>query len=417
MTASNDIQQIDSLAQKTRFAFLAVRLLNIPFWTILSMLSFILYKDMHITPLQVTTIIALKPLSAIFAPYWSLSISHRRERLVPNIISAMVLQYTPFLFFPWIDSPWLMIFAFSLYMMLNRGIIPAWMEIFKQNLPPIKREWTFSFGSVIDYCGGTIFPILLGILLDNGQLSWRWLFPITAIIGLCAVFFLSRIPMALQPQKIPEEKVNTFKENCLKPWIDAIKLLKERRDFSYYTLGFMLGGAGLMVMQPALPMFFVDVLNLSYTKMFFAISVCKGIGFTLTSPIWTNYFHKSNIFFFSGLVTLFAFLFPFFLMGSQYQLPLLYFGWIIYGIMQAGSELSWHMSGPVFANEGDSAVFSRTNVLMVGIRGCIFPFLGSAFLVLTNPMVVMVFGAILCLLATQQLWKKPARSFGRSDAT
>jgi hypothetical protein len=180
-------------------------------------------------------------------------------------------------------------------------------------------------------------------------------------------------------------------------------LIKQRPDFARYQLGFMLCGGGLMIMQPALPLFFVDVLNLSFTKMAVSIAVCKGIGFIMTAPLWARFFNKIDIYRFSGIVTILAVLFPLILISSQIHSSLLCLAYLTYGIMQAGSELSWHMSGPLFAKEEDSSIFSRTNVLTVGIRGCFFPFLGSFLYSYTDATTVMIIGAVLCCLATYQL--------------
>lgn len=367
----------------------------------LNMLSIILYKEMHISALQVTFIVALKPLSALFAPYWSLSIYQRQDRLTSNLVWANILRYLPFLFFPWIASPWLMILAFSFYMMLSRGAMPAWMEIFKQNIPGMARERVFVYGTAVDYFGSAILPIMIGFLLDGYPLSWRWIFPITALIGLVSTLFLWRIPSPILQTTAPVKE--KFLKQLWKPLEQSWTLMQQRPDFARFQIGFMLGGAGLMIMQPALPMFFVDVLNLSYTKMVLAIAACKGIGFALASPIWIKFFRRLNIYRFSGLVTVVAALFPFLLISAQYDILLLYLAYGIYGMMQAGSELSWHMSGPIFAKEEDSSLYSRTNVLTVGLRGCLVPFLGSLIYAVSNSTVVMVFAALLCLLATQRL--------------
>src|SRR5271167_2586477 len=93
------------------------------------LLSVILYKNMHITPLQITLIITLKPLSALFAPYWSQWIYKRPDRIISNLVWGNVLRYLPFLFVPWIDSGWIIIAAFAFYMMFYRGVIPTWMEL------------------------------------------------------------------------------------------------------------------------------------------------------------------------------------------------------------------------------------------------------------------------------------------------
>jgi hypothetical protein len=398
--------QSDILSNQTKSAFLWTRLLSIPFWSIISMLSFILYKDMQITAFQVTTIVAMKPMSALLASYWSISIHHRQDRLVSNLIYANVLRFLPFLFFPWIESTWLIIFSFGFYWMLTRGVIPAWVEIFKINIKEVARERAFAYVSAIDYLGAALMPLVIGTLLDEYHLSWRWIFPVTALIGLSSTYFLWRIPSSVinSLNQIKPETPSNFSQQLLKPWKDSWSLLKERPDFFKFQVGFMLGGTGLMMMQSAQPIFFVDRLNLSFTEMAFATTLCKGIGFAVTSPFWARMFAKIDIFYFSGLVTILAALFPFFLIGAEYHILFLYFAYMMYGLMQGGSELSWHMSGPIFAREEDSSVYSRTNVLTVGIRGCIAPYFGSLLLYMFDSSTfVLLCGSFLCLLATERL--------------
>lgn len=363
---------------------------------------------MQISALQITTIVALKPISALFASYWSLTIHKRRDLLVSNLIWANILRFLPFLFIPWIDSSWLIIFAFGIYMMLTRGIIPAWMEILKLNIKGMARERVFAYVSALDYMISALLPLAIGKLLDDYYLSWRWMFPAAAIIGLSSTYFLFRIPSTMlnDISRAMAAESSTLSQHVARPWKDCWNLLKERPDFAKYQIGFMLGGAGLMVMQPALPIFFVDTLKLSYTEMAFAIALCKGIGFAVTSPVWVRIFRRVDIFYFSGLVTIFIGLFPFFLIGAEYHLLLFYFAYMLYGLMQAGSELSWHMSGPYFAREEDSSVYSRTNVLTVGMRGCIAPFFGSLLLyAFSSSTLVLLVGSLLGLMATERLFR------------
>lgn len=392
-------------SSQTRSAFLWTRLLSIPFWSLISMLSFILYKDMQISALQITTIVAMKPMSALLASYWSISIHHRQDRLRSNLITANIIRFLPFLFFPWIESAWVMIFAYGLYWMLTRGVTPAWMEIFKINLKESTRERTFAYVSALDYLGAALMPLVIGKLLDEFHLSWRWIFPVTALMGLSSTYFLYRIPSAVIKQVLLKDSPK-LSQQLIKPWKDCWQLLKERPDFAKFQVGFLFGGAGLMMMQSAQPIFFVDQLHLSFTEMAFAMTLCKGIGFAASSPIWVRVFGRIDIFYFTGLVTILAGLFPFFLIGAEYHLLFLYFAFMLYGLMQGGSELSWHMSGPIFAKEGDSSIFSQTNVLTVGVRGCVAPYLGSLLLYMFNSSTaVLLCGSLLCFIATERMMR------------
>jgi hypothetical protein len=152
------------LAQRTRSAYIWSRVLGVPFWGMIYLLAVLLYKDMHISPFQISCIITLKPMSALFAPYWSQIIYQRPDRIISNLVWANILRYLPFLFVPWIDSSWIIIAAFGLYMMFYRGVMPAWMETIKNNLPALSRERLIALGTSIDYCGTALLPVILGLI-------------------------------------------------------------------------------------------------------------------------------------------------------------------------------------------------------------------------------------------------------------
>lgn len=391
--------------QSTKSAFLWTRVLNIPFWVLLNLLPMILYKDLHITPWMITMMVVLKPASALFASYWGALVHERRDRLVFNLISANLLRYIPFLFLPWITNPWIIIAAFAFYMMLSRGVIPAWMEIFKENLQSETRSKVFAFGSALDYLASALLPLALGWILDETTFAWHWLFPLTALLGLFSTLFLFKLHSPKFTADISQQKAFSLKDEAFKPWKEALRLLRERPDFAKFQVGFMIGGAALMVTQPVIPIFFVDVLNLSYTKMLLALAVFKSIGYALAAPFWIRLFEKFTIFDFSGRVILLGALFPAILILSSYEPSLVYLAYLVYGIFQAGSELCWHMSGPAFSHDKESSAYSTTNVLSVGVRGCIAPPLGSVLFTLTNSSVVLSLGVLLSLLSAFQFMK------------
>ncbi len=389
------------LMHRTQLAFIGMRFMSTPCWCLLSMLVFILYKNEHLSALQITTLVALKPSTSLLSPYWSQAIYQRPDRIVSNLMSANVLRHLPFLFIPWIHSSWFIIFAFGLYMMLSRATVPAWMEMFKHNLPDRKRGQMVGYGTTIDFLGTAILAVGAGVLLDNYPGIWRWLFSITAGVGILSTSLLASvsIPDVIACKTNIAIDENKIKNKVFRPWSQVWELIRKHKEFTIFQIGFMLGGSGLMIMQPALPQFFIDTLNLSFVEMGLAISLCKGIGVALTSPLWTRIFRKLNIFQTCALVTFFATLFPFLLLGASFHIMMLYLAYGFYGIMQAGSELSWHMSGLVFAQEKDSSIFSITNVLTVGIRGCVIPALGSLLLSYFSSLGVILIGALLCALA------------------
>lgn len=403
----------DIYQKRTWAAFMGSRLLRTPFWAIYNILPFILFKDLHATPLQITVVVALKPMASLFSMYWSAAIYRRPDLLVSNIVWASVLGLLPFFFFPFVDNPWFFIFAFGFYMTFHRGVIPAWMEVMKRNLPEEARVRVFAWGTALGYLGDGLLPFLFGFLLDGYFQAWRWIFPLTAFIGLLPIFLQSRILIhtdqsILSTPLFPQSSLVT---QLIHPWKQAWELIQMRSDFRAYLGGFiMLGGSGLMVMQAVLPAFFMGVLELSYTEVAVALTLCKGIGVASTSQIWANWMTKVDIYRFSGLVTLMAFLFPLCLVAAPYHISWLYTAYVLYGVMQAGSELSWNLSGPIFSKEEDSSPYSSVNVLSVGIRGCVAPGVGSLLLFWTGPLQALLFGSFLCMMAAFAMY-----SFSRTQ--
>lgn len=386
--------------RKTKQAFLWSSALDAPFYAMYELLLFILAKGLGASLLQITLLIALKPAASLFSIYWSALVHKRPDRLRSNVIIAALIGHLPFLLFPFISNGWFIVGAGALFLMMKRGMMPAWMEIIKLNVPDQKRERTFSQGSSISYLGMALLAIFFAKWMDMSPDIWRILFPITALLSLCRIFFQWRIPIT----KLPEEKNSiSVKEALIKPWRETWNLLKTRPDFLRYQIGFMLGGGGLMIMQPALPFYFDHVLKMSYTEFALAIAIFKGIGFALTSRIWASLFSRMHIYRFSSFVTLLAALFPLGILLGQWQLLWVYVAYFAYGIMQAGSELSWHLSGPTFSKNEDSSAYSAVNVVMVGVRGLFAPILGSLLCGYSSAALVLLLGGGLCALASLQL--------------
>jgi len=356
----------------TKAVYLSMRALDTPLWAIYNLLPIILYKELGASPLQLALVIALKPVVSLFSVYWSVPLHDRPDRLLPNITVGRLLGILPFFFVPFISSPWFFIFASALFMTMAVGMVPAWMEILKRQLPDGERKKTFAYGSTLGYLGGGMLPFFFGNLLDSSPGAWRWIFPAAA--------FFSLIPLILQLQlRLPQERREPKEKEAflLRPWREAARTLKQRPDFLKFQSAFMVMGTGLMLMQPALPIYFVDVLKMTYTEMAIALAFCKGIAYAASSPLWARVMAKIDIYRFNLAVSLIAVSFPLMLLFAKGGIGWVFAAYTFYGITQAGSELSWNMSGPAFAGSQNSVPYSAVNVLSVGLRGLFAPLSGS----------------------------------------
>ncbi len=392
--------------KKTQSIYTWTRILNTPFWAIYTLLPFILCKDLNATPWQIACIVSLKPIVSLFSLYWSAQIKRRQDRLVSNIIWAGILGHLPFLLVPWIHHPWFFVFSSAIYMLFHRGVNPAWMEVLKINVPEISRKKLFAYGSAVYHVGGALLAILIGWLLDDYEKAWIWLFPITALFSLTAIYFQASLPIPINENTTVEKT----QFSLIGPWKEALQLIRDRPDFARFQIGFMLGGGGLMLWQPALPQFFFDTLHLNYKELTFAMTLCKTLGYTAALPLWMKIMNRLDIFSFSGLVIAIAAFFPIGLLAAQLNLVWLYIAYLLYGFMQAGSELSWNLSGPIFAKHDESSTYSGVNVVSIGLRGCLAPPLGSALCQIVSATEVLLMGGGLCLLAASSFFPARLRS-------
>lgn len=395
--------------KNTQSIFIASKLLNSPLGVMYGLLAFIICKQLNATPLQITLLVSSKPLVALLSFYGFVFIKNKPHRLKSLIIASTITSFIPCFFFPFIDNSWFCIFSFALFMMSARAMLPAWSEIFKLNITPDERGKVFSKGSTVNYLANIAIPLLIAPIMDWHPANWKWIFFLLAFIQLFHVLLLFRLKVNLA--NYCEHSLEDMKESfslqsvIVGPWKNSLNLMKQRPDFRNYQLVFLFGGTGLILAQPVLPLFFEQVLQLSYTQLAFAVSLCKGIGFALTSPIWAQWFNRISINLFNFYVTAFAGLFAIILVLMNEQVEWLYVAYLIYGVMQAGSELSWNLAGPQFAQKEDSTLFTSVNVAMVGLRGCVAPFFGELLFLSSNFTVVFLCSASFCLTgACYSIW-------------
>jgi MFS family permease len=396
-------------SKKTRKYIYISSLFSEPLVSLYPILPFILLKSLGATNLQIVLFTTLKPISSIFAFYWSERISQNKQSLRLNLIGAGLLARIPIGLAIFFDNVWFLVFASTLYMLFSRAGIPAWMEILKNNMEKKELEKSFSFSSSLAYAEGILIAIGASIFLDTHPTSWKLFFALAIILGLIALFFQSRVSSDTLIRKTEHLPKKNFKDFILSPWRDSVKLMKSRKDFSLFQTAFMIGGFGLMLIQPVLPIFFTEYLNLSYKDLIISYSICKGLGFLLSSSIWSFALNRYSIPVFTSAV-LFGFaLFPLLILLTLKIFYFVYIAYFVYGIAQAGSHLIWHLSGPLFAKEESSARFSSVNILLVGVRGFFGPILGGLLQAVLGPIILFLISASLCFFSGLSYLKKVRR--------
>ncbi len=372
------------------FLYIASRAVSGPLEALYTLLIFILSKELDATALQLTVLAASKPVVSLISFNVNGFIIGKPHRVRLFLLAASIIGALPCLFFPWIKSPWYYIVAYAIFITALRASFPAWMEILKNNNKEMAS--TVAKGSAVNYFIVLFVPLLASGWMDSDPHIWKILYVVCACFQLLNVVCIACLELI--PIKIAD---NPPSPGIMTLWKEGWNLLAKDIRLTQYHVLFFLGGAGLVALQPVLPFYFKESLHLSYTQLTLAFSLCKGIAFVMSSPFWVGLSRKVSLYLLNGWIGLFSVLFILFLATAGMNTYTLFPAYLMYGAMQAGCELSWNLSGPYFARENESTLYSSLNLALVGIRGCIFPFVGSLLFTCSNAFVVFICAGILCV--------------------
>lgn len=354
---------------KGYYHYLIAKLCDAPLWAMIAYLPFILAKELSASQFQITLAITVKPLVALGSFYLGAWMSSASSHLSRHILWSSFLGRLPFILFPFVQNVWFYLFGFAIYSLMDRAIIPPWMELLKGKLGSVTHVKAVSDGALIRFLMPIVLAVSLAVWMD-AQEVWRWLFA-----GASLISFVGLIPLAndrrftegtlSHPQKTPG------------PWKSFLFVLKTRPDFAFFQGIFFLGGMGIMMYQPLLPRYCVDIMHMDYKELSLSLGVCKGIGFACTSRIWSRGLARYSLFVLAAVVAFFSSLTPLLMGCGGGGVTLFCIAFLVYGIMQAGSEPIWHVSGPKFSGQVNSGPYTSMNVLSVGVRGLFAPALGA----------------------------------------
>jgi MFS family permease len=390
---------------KTRLALLWMNLASEPLVSLYTFLPFILCKDLDVSTFRLSLFFTLRPVLSVFSFYWSAYLKEGRGKLVSNLIWACVLAYFPFLFFPLLGNIWYLLAASAVFQLFSRGAIPSLIEILKRNIPKQPRENAFSLFFLLSFIESGILGLIFGFLLDTHRIDWRLLFFSAAAIGLSTIFLFRRL---IVPTR--ESDTDASSLSLAHPWRESLSLLRKQEDFVHFQWMFMIGGAALMLMSPALSKYYAQTLSISHTDMAVARFVFMALGVAVTSYWWRKSLSKISILQLTLWILIGFGVFPLVLLLAQYHLSFLYLGFLVYGIAQAGSHLLWNLSGTLFSADQDSRPYTRVNLLMIGLRGAIFPLFGGLLCDLFGQIAVLYIGMSLCFLGAIAMRRRMART-------
>lgn len=394
---------VDKGCLRTRLALLWMNLAGEPFVALYTLFPFILRKDLHATALELAIFISLRPAMAVFSFYWNALFNHKAKNLLNNLIFTWILAYVPFLAYPFLDHYWYFLMAAGCYQLFSKAVTPTFMELLKQNVPTKPRTSLYSFSYVLCFIASIVIGLIMGSVLDKDGSYWKLLSFICSVIALSSILVQRRIPH--QAQAVEEPSQSKTANPILAPLKESVQLLKTNQELRHFQIGFMIGGSALMLMLPALPLYYADTLVLSHENISHARFIFMAIGVTGSSFLWKRSLEKRSINEMMPWITIGFGLFPLLLLLAYFDQAYLSLAFLMYGIAQGGSHLIWNLSGMILSKEQNSAPFTSMNILFQGIRGIIFPLLGGVLCQYMGAIPVLILGSLICFWGVFVMFK------------
>lgn len=376
-----------------RIIFYGSKLFTGPLEALFTLLIFIITKELNADPLQLTFLACAKPVVALFAYFLSSFLAGRAHRIKNYLLLLTIAGAILCLLFPYVDNVWFYVGAYAVYMTTLRSVYPAWIELLKRHFEPHQLGKVAANGSCLTICNTIFASLVFSSWMDADPSLWKWLF-----VALGWVQLGSTLLLLLLPKTTSEKRTSPPAS-----WKQSWDILKSDSRFRHYLWLSFIGGLGIVIIMPVIPIYFEETLHLSYKQLAIAISLCRGVAFLVSSYGWVMLAKQRTIYSLLSMVNIISALFIGFLLTANVHTGFLYVAYLMYGAMQSGCELCWNISGPLFSKEKESTSYSSLNLAMIGIRGCIIPFVGQWLFLASGATGVFVFAGslfVVCFFLT-----------------
>lgn len=210
-----------------------------------------------------------------------------------------------------------------------------------------------------------------GWALDRHPDAWPLLYAFAAVGGTYGYVHWSRLRRRWR-SRAKVEAGHAGPEQ--RPW----RLLFKDKEFLAFEAGFMVYGIGFLMLQPVLPIYLVDELNVSYGEVGLARGLLFWLGMSVASPLAGRLADAVGLFRTCALsfALLTAFPLVLLLMDGPAALHVAY---LVYGLAMGGVNVAWNLGPIVLARGDDPLPYLNAHVALVGVRA-LLGMVGGAWL-------------------------------------
>lgn len=392
---------------------------------ILMLQDIILKKSLFATDFMVTIMIFLTSSAFLFSIYGAEIINRSADPARTIIILAVISRFFLFII-PLYESPGFFVFCIAAMSYLDSLIKPYWNAVFKHNYTEKKRSSLYSYASTVHTVILLIVTTILGYLLDIDYQLYKLLFPLAGLFDVLSYSGLARMVkmgerLKLYPRGSANNKISArlFKDILILPVRNMLNIFRNNKPFFRFESFFFLYGMAFMIASPAVPIYLVEVLDLSYSP----ISIAKGLVFysatILFTPVMGRLHGTGDPTRFCGFLFLLLLFYPLSMMGIKYVPSLvsfidtdmmLYITYFMFGLLMSGVTLSWNLSTIYYAPHFQEANYQSVHITLTGLRGLFSPFIGYLILRYISIEATFLVSSLIFLIAGIMMLRESRKS-------
>jgi MFS family permease len=358
-------------------------------------------QQLHASAFVLSIMAAAPFVGNLFALFWARVMEGRPK--LPFMIWSQIVARSAFLLTVFATTPLRFALIVGAAQLIATISTPAYAAVIKEIYPDDQRGRIMSYTRAALFTTGVIVTFAAGPLLE--RVSYRWVFPIAALYGIAAAWIFSRVPVAenggarcsvlgagldkggptgsqqvpSRPSREPssEHRAPPFRETFTFLW-GTLGILRDDHRFRWFALSVFTYGFGNLMLMPVIPIVQVDQLKISTASIALLANVSQ-ITAAIAYFYWGRYVDRHSpvkAVIINIVLNLFIPICYYYAVNFWYLVP----AFILSGITMAGIDLSYFNSVLSFAGEQNATRYQALQSFLLGIRGTIAPFVGSALM-------------------------------------
>jgi len=322
----------------------------------------VMARRLGATPVQLSLITAMPAIGNLIALVASHYLQQRRK--LPFMMTAWGIGRGLFVLMLFITTPEPFVLIVVLHWLIVSLCVTGYVEVIRGIYPDAIRGRAMAYVRVGFTACATLMTPLFGQWLDLW--GYQVPFPLAALFGVLSGLTFGQVKY--------EETLATTRQD----WFTPLRIFVRDRHYRTYSIAFSLYGAGMLMISPLIPLLLVDELNLNNAQVGW-LGMINTIAWMLFYIVWGRTVDRRGglwtvkINFLLTLVVPLAFFFA-------QSLELLALAQIFLGITVAGTDLGWMNAIMQFARKDQVGHYTALHAFLIGVRGIVAPFVGTALI-------------------------------------